>query len=70
MSEIAGRYQVSLCRGRSCCPQLIVENNQYIITDDFGGRVVLTKQNLDELIIQYQNYLISINRDFILSLGK
>ena len=70
MSEITGRYQVSLCRGRSCCPQLIIENDQYIITDDFGGRVVLTKQNLDELTIQYQDYLISINRDFILSLGK
>ena len=70
MSEIAGRYQVSLCRGRNCCPQLIIENDQYTITDDLGGRVVLTKQNLDELIAQYQNYLSSVNRGFILSLGK
>lgn len=53
MSEIAGRYQVSLCRGRSCCPQLIIENDQYIITDDFGGKVVLEKEHIEELIGQW-----------------
>ena len=70
MTEIKGRYQVSLCRSRNCCPQLIIENNQYIITDDFGGRVELSKEHLDELITQYQGYLDSINRNFILSLEK
>lgn len=55
MSEIAGRYQVSLCRGRSCCPQLIIENDQYTITDDFGGKVVLEKEHIEELIGEYYN---------------
>jgi hypothetical protein len=31
-----GKYQVSLCRGSSCCPQLIVEGDKYTITDDFA----------------------------------
>ena len=56
MSEIAGRYQVSLCRGRSCCPQLIIENDQYIITDDFSGKVVLDDQQMNSLLKEYREY--------------
>lgn len=70
MTELPGKYQVSLCRKSTCCPQLIIENDQYIITDNFGGRVLLSKDNLDELITQYQGYLESVNRSFILSLGE
>jgi len=53
MTELKGKYQVSLCRGQNCCPQLIVEGDKYTITDDFGGRVVLDKSNIDELITEY-----------------
>ena len=56
MTEIKGKYQVSLCRGKSCCPQLIIKDDRYIITDDIGGSVVLDKSNIDELINQYQEY--------------
>ncbi len=56
MTEIKGKYQISLCRGQNCCPQLIIENGKYIITDDSGGRVVLDKSNIDELINQYQEF--------------
>jgi hypothetical protein len=56
MTEIKGKYQVSLCRGKSCCPQLIIKDHRYIITDDIGGSVVLEKSNIDELINQYQEY--------------
>ncbi len=56
MTEIKGKYQVSLCRGKSCCPQLIIKDDRYIITDDIGGSVVLEKSNIDELINQYQEY--------------
>ena len=56
MSEIAGRYQVSLCRCRSCCPQLIIENDQYIITDDFSGKVVLDDQQMNSLLKEYREY--------------
>ena len=56
MTETKGKYQVSLCRGKSCCPQLIIKDDRYIITDDIGGSVVLEKSNIDELINQYQEY--------------
>lgn len=56
MSEIKGRYQVSLCRARNCCPQLIIENDQYIITDDFGGKVVLDDQQMNSLLKEYREY--------------
>ena len=56
MTETKGKYQVSLCRGKSCCPQLIIKDDRYIITDDIGGSVVLEKSNIDELIDQYQEY--------------
>jgi len=51
-----GKYQASLCRGQNCCPQLIIENGQYIITDDSGGRVVLEQHNIKILVEQYQEY--------------
>ena len=57
MTETKGKYQVSLCRGKSCCPQLIIKDDRYIITDDIGGSVVLEKSNIDELINQYQEYI-------------
>lgn len=55
MTELPGKYQVSLCRKSTCCPQLIIENDQYIITDDFGGKVVLEKEHIKELIGEYYN---------------
>ena len=51
-----GRYQASLCRGKNCCPQLIIENGQYIITDDSGGRAVLEQHNIEILTQEYQEY--------------
>lgn len=51
------QYKVSLCRGKNCCPQLIIENGQYIITDDSGGRVVLEQHNIKILVEQYQEYI-------------
>ena len=56
MTELKGKYQVSLCRGKSCCPQLTIKDDKYIITDDIGGSVVLENSNIDELINQYQEY--------------
>ena len=53
MTEIKGKYQISLCRGQNCCPQLIIEGGKFIITDDFGGRVVLEKGHIEELIDEY-----------------
>ena len=56
MTESIGKYQVSLCRKTTCCPQLIIENGQYIITDDFGGKVTLEQQHIKELVKTYQEY--------------
>ena len=56
MTETKGKYQVSLCRGKSCYPQLIIEKGKYIITDDSGGRVVLEQHNIKILVEEYQEY--------------
>ena len=59
MTETKGKYQVSLCRGKSCCPQLIIKDDRYIITDDIGGSVVLDKSNIDELILSIKIILLA-----------
>lgn len=55
--ESSGQYEVnkiSLCRGSDCCPQLIVNRDEFTITDDNGGSVTLDRENMDLLV---QNYL-------------
>lgn len=57
MTESKGKYQVSLCRKTTCCPQLIIENGQYIITDDFGGKVTLEEEHIKELMKEYREQM-------------
>lgn len=52
--ETPAKYQVSLCRRSSCCPQLLVDGDNYFITDDNGGRVTLTTENMEELVRFFQ----------------
>ncbi len=33
-----------LCSEGKCCPEVTVKEDQVIITDDFGGKVRLTKE--------------------------
>lgn len=43
-----------MCAARSCCPQIEqVEDDKFIITDDYNGKVQLSK---DELVL-LQKYL-------------
>jgi len=39
-----------LCGESKCCPEVTVEENQVIITDDFGGKVILTKEQTKILV--------------------
>jgi len=38
---------VSLCGKRKCCPQMVREKEFYVITDDYGGTVKLTEEELN-----------------------
>lgn len=39
-----------MCSGKSCCPVLTeIEDNKFIITDDYDGKVLLTKEELNLL---------------------
>jgi len=36
----------NLCKEGSCCPEVVVDNGIVIITDDDGGKVQLTKEQV------------------------
>jgi hypothetical protein len=41
------KLKYTMCSGKSCCPVLTeVEDNKFTITDDYDGKVVLTKEEL------------------------
>jgi len=35
-----------LCSEGKCCPEVTVKDDQVIITDDFGGKVKLTREQV------------------------
>lgn len=40
------KLKYTMCSGKSCCPVLTeIEDNKFIITDDYNGKVLLTKKN-------------------------
>ena len=44
-------HEIVLCgRKRGCCPTLKIEGENYIINDDYGGEVILTKENIKYLL--------------------
>jgi len=38
--------QIRLCRSGSCCPILERQDNEFTLTDDFNGKVKLSKEEL------------------------
>ena len=36
----------NLCKEGSCCPEVVVDNDTVVITDDDGGRVKLTTEQI------------------------
>lgn len=40
---------IKLCGKARCCPVLTIDDNEIIIEDDFGGSVVMTKEEFEEL---------------------
>jgi hypothetical protein len=53
----ASRKVVKLCHKEDCCPTLTKEGSRYILTDDFGGRVVLTRNESRILIVELYKML-------------
>jgi hypothetical protein len=41
------RMKYTLCSNKTCCPVLTeIEDDKFILTDDYEGQVVLTKEEL------------------------
>jgi len=42
---------VKMCTRRSCCPTIEYANNMgmYLIKDDYGGKVVLLKEEIEKM---------------------
>jgi hypothetical protein len=44
------KLSYKMCANKSCCPVLTeIEDNKFTITDDYDGKVLLTKEELDLL---------------------
>jgi hypothetical protein len=39
-----------LCSDQKCCPEVTVKGEEITITDDFGGEVKLTREQVEILI--------------------
>ena len=39
-----------LCGEGKCCPEVEVKNDEIVITDDFGGKVKLTREQVRILL--------------------
>jgi hypothetical protein len=47
MEESKEKLKYTMCSGKSCCPILTeLEDGTFTITDDFNGKVLLTKEEL------------------------
>lgn len=46
------QIKLTLCQGKAC-PTLEVINGVYIIKDDFGGKVRLTREQIEILVQKY-----------------
>ena len=42
--------KIVLCTSKNCCPVVEINNSEVFITDDYGGKVTLTKEELIKLI--------------------
>ena len=41
------KLKYTMCSGKSCCPVLTeTEDNNFVITDDYDGKVLLTREEL------------------------
>ena len=43
----------SLCAKNSCCPEVEIVDNNVTISDDFGGKVTLSKEEVNMLLEEY-----------------
>ncbi len=41
--------RITLCGVQGCCPEVVISTQKVVITDDHGGKVVLTREEFMEL---------------------
>lgn len=50
MSNSTKKLKYVMCGSKSCCPVFTqIDDNKFEITDDYNGKVVLTKEELELL---------------------
>jgi len=47
----------SMCCGGARCPVTMIQKDQWVLRDDFGGEVKLTKEQVEEFIEKAQEHL-------------
>lgn len=52
VNQVISVIKLTLCQG-GCCPTVEVAEDEIIIKDDWGGKVSLTKEQLQILVSKY-----------------
>lgn len=65
--------KVSLYRKTTCCPELIIDGNEVIIIDEFGGKVKMTVEQMEVLLSEALNHplidlMIKLSKEQVISL--
>ena len=59
-----GKFKFSLCNPPRCsCPDVLYEDGLITLTDDYGGSVKLTIDDLEEVVGRTQNLLQNVVED-------
>jgi hypothetical protein len=48
---------VPLCPTVCCCPEIKFKNKEFIITDDYEGKIIIPEESIDDLIKQLDETL-------------
>lgn len=64
MKAKKGTFRFSLCNPPRChCPDVLYEDGLITITDDYGGKVKLTMNDLDDIVDRTTNLLENVVED-------
>jgi len=43
---------VPLCPTVCCCPEIKLKDGEYIITDDYNGKIIIPEESMSDIIIK------------------
>ena len=48
---------VLLCPTVCCCPEIFLEGDNFIIKDDYNGKIIIPQQDIESLIKQLDEFV-------------